>query len=146
MAAPFVGSSAAVVVWATSLVPAMSTTMRSQTSLDVGSFKVRVFNFNQGVVKGGPEPFQFFEATKRSAFSTNAQLRFSSVVLGGILGSLRLTWHTRQSLYQMQHTRQGEGPCWALCQLKKPFQGSEPEMRELLGGTEDNSVSPITGH
>ena len=50
--------SAAVVVWATSLVLAMSTTMRSQTSLDVGSFKVSVFNFNQGVVKGGPKGTQ----------------------------------------------------------------------------------------
>ena len=71
--------SAAIVVWATSLVLARSTTMRSQTSLDVGSFKVSVFNFNQGGCQGGPVPFQFFETTNRSAFSTNAQLRFTWV-------------------------------------------------------------------
>ena len=38
--------------------------------------------------------------------------------------------------------RRVEGPRRAPCQLKKPF---ETETRELLGGTEENSVSLISG-
>ena len=41
--------------------------------------------------------------------------------------------------------RQVEGPRRALCFLKKPLKGSETETRELLGGTEENSVSPMRG-
>ena len=46
----------------------------------------------------------------------------------------------------MQRTRRVEGPWRASCQLKKALRGSETETRELLGGTEENSVSPMRGH
>ena len=42
--------------------------------------------------------------------------------------------------------RRVEGPCRAPCQLKKAFHGSETETRELLGGTEENSVSSMRGY
>ena len=41
-------------------------------------------------VKGGLE----FGTTTTSAFSPNAQSRFASVVLDGVLGPPGLTWHT----------------------------------------------------
>ena len=45
--------------------------------------------------KGGPGPLML-GTTKTSVFSTNAQSRFMSVVLDGILGPPRLAWHPLQ--------------------------------------------------
>ena len=47
----------------------------------------------KGVAKGGRAP-PIFGTTKTSAFSTNAQSRFASVVLDGVLGPPRLARHT----------------------------------------------------
>ena len=38
------------------------------------------------------------------------------------------------------------GPLKAALSAQKALQGSETETRELLGGTEENSVSPTRGH
>ena len=43
---------------------------------------------------GGPGPFPIFRTTNESVFSTNAQSRFASVVLDGVLGPPRLARHT----------------------------------------------------
>ena len=48
----------------------------------------------QGGRQGGARAFPIFEASKTSAFSTNAQSRFASVVFDGVLGRLRLAQHT----------------------------------------------------
>ena len=46
---------------------------------------------SQGGQAGG---LPIFRATNKRALSTNAQSRFASVVLGGVLGPLRLARHT----------------------------------------------------
>ena len=61
----------------------------------------------------------------KGAFSTNAQSGFASVVVDRVLGPSRLR---------------------APCQLKKPFEGPRRRRGKLLGGTEENSVSPMRGH
>ena len=38
------------------------------------------------------------------------------------------------------------GPLKGAVSAQKALRGSETETRELLGGTEENSVSPIRGH
>ena len=38
------------------------------------------------------------------------------------------------------------GPLKGAVSAQKALQGSETETRELLGGTEENSVSPVSGH
>ena len=71
-----------------------------------------------------------------SAFSTNAQSRFASVVVDSVLGPPRLVCHTWQC------------PCISavLEATHEASRGSEMETRELLGGTEENSVPPMRGH
>ena len=82
---------------------------------------------------GGP----IFGATKPSAFLTNAQSRFASVALYGVLEPWRLARHTWQcpciSVVPKQHTRWGwralEG---GAVSAQKALQGSETETRKLL--------------
>ena len=46
------------------------------------------------VYPGGARALPIFRGTNKSAFSSNAQSRFASVVLDGVLGPLRLECHT----------------------------------------------------
>ena len=53
--------------------------------------------------------------------------------------------HLMVSLILRSSRSNAQGESRAPC-LKKVLQGSETEMRELLGGTEENSVSLMRGH
>ena len=91
-----------------------------------------------------------FGTKKKSAFSTNAQSRFASVVLDGVLRPPRLSWHTLRcpcfSVVPEATNEASRGPLKGAVSAQKALQGSETEPRELLGGTEENSVSPMRGH
>ena len=86
----------------------------------------------------------------KSVFSTNAQSRFASVVVDGVLGPPRLTRHTWQcpciSVVPEATHEASRGPEKGAVSAQKALRGSETEMRELLGGTEENIVSPMGGH
>ena len=77
-----------------------------------------------------------FGTTKRIANLTNAQSRFASVVVDAVLGHQRLAQHIRRC------------PCISVVQeaTHEASRGSETETRELLVGTEENSISPMRGH
>ena len=66
---------------------------------------------------------------------TNAQTRFAIAVLVGVVEPSHIARHTRQC------------PCISVAQdaTHEACQGSETKVRELLGGTEDKSVSPGDG-
>ena len=86
-----------------------------------------------------------------SAFSTNAQSRFASVVVDGVLGPPRLARHTRRcpciSVVPEATHGASRGPeKGAVSAAQKALRGSEIETRKLLGGTEENSVSLKRGH
>ena len=87
---------------------------------------------------------------KKSAFSTNAQSRFASVVVDGVLGPPRLARHTWRcpciSVVPEATHEASRGPEKGAVSAQKALRGSETETRELLGGTEENSVSPMRGH
>ena len=87
---------------------------------------------------------------KISVFSTNAKSRFASVVVDGVLGPLRLARQTCRCpciSVVLEATHEASwGPLKGSVSAQKALQGSEKETRRLLGGTEDNSVSPTTGH
>ena len=60
-----------------------------------------------------------------------------------------LTFYNQGSVLKkcvFNNTRWVEGPWRASCQLKKALRESKMETRELLGGTDENSVSPMRGH
>ena len=99
------------------------------------------------MTKGAPP---IFGTTKTSAFSTKAQSRFAIVVLNGVLGPLRLAQHTRRcpcvSVVLEATHEVSQGPLMGAVSAQKALQGSETETRELLGGTEENHVSPTRGH
>ena len=73
---------------------------------------------------------------KTSVVSTNTQSRFASVVLDGVLGPPRIARHTCRC------------PCISVVPeaTHEASRGSETEMRELLGGMEENSVFQMRGH
>ena len=73
---------------------------------------------------------------KTCVLLTNPQSRFVSVVLDGVLGPSRLARHTSWF------------PCFSVVPeaTHEASRGSETETRELLGGTEENSVSPMRGN
>ena len=85
-----------------------------------------------------------------SAFSTNAQSRFGSVVIDGILGPPRLARHNCRcpciSAVPDATHEASRGSEKSAVSAQKAFQGSETETRELLGGTEEDSVCPTRGH
>ena len=95
--------------------------------------------YDQGVVKGGSGPPTFLEQRKESlvAFSTNAQSRFVSVVLDCVLRLCPCIFVVLEAMHEAS-----QGPLKGLVSAQKAFQGCETETRELLGGTEENSVSP----
>ena len=75
-----------------------------------------------------------------------AKSKFALVIIDGVLGPLclgRHKWHCPCISGWKQHTMRGllKGAMSA----QKAFQGSEMETRELLGGMEENSVSPKEG-
>ena len=86
----------------------------------------------------------------KSAFSTNAQSRFASVVVDGVLGLPRLARHTCRcpciSVVPEATHEASRGPEKGAVSAPKALRGSETETRELLGGTQENSVSPKRGH
>ena len=84
-------------------------------------------------------------------FTTNKQSSFTSVFLMDSWDfRTRLEKNDRMSLHVCSsgsHMRVDiEGHRRAPCQLEKALQGSETKTMELLGGTEENSVSPMRGH
>ena len=83
-----------------------------------------------------------------SAFSTNAQSRFASVVVGGVLGPPRLARHTYQcpciSVVPEATHEASQGPEKGAVSAQKALQGFETETRASLGGTEMNT--PLRGH
>ena len=91
-----------------------------------------------------------FGSTKRSAISTNALSRFASVVVDCVLGPPRLAQHTCWcpciSVVPDATHEASRGPEKDAVSAQKALQWSETETRELLGGTEENSVSPMRGH
>ena len=81
-----------------------------------------------------------FGTTKTSAFSSNAQSRFESIVFYGALRLPRLALLV--SLYfREQRTRQVEGPLKSPVPAQKAIQGFETKTREFVGATTENSVS-----
>ena len=86
----------------------------------------------------------------KSAFSTNTQSRFASCVFDGVLGTPRVAQHTWRcpciSVVPEATHEASRGPEKGAVSAQKALRGSETETRELLGGTEENSVSPMRGH
>ena len=101
-----------------------------------------------GMAKGG-QASPIFRTMKTSAFSTNAQSRFASAVLSGVLGPPRLARHTWRCpcISVVPEAMHGVRlrPWRGTMSAQKALQGSETEKSELLGGTEENSVSPTKG-
>ena len=93
-----------------------------------------------GVVMGRPGwVFQFLKLQKRfktktSAFSTDAHSRFGSVVPNGVLGPPCIVRHT---------WLRNNGFSLVLEATHKASQGFDTEMKELLEGTEEISVSAL---
>ena len=83
-------------------------------------------------------------------FSTNAQSRSVSVVVDGALVPPRLARHTLRcpliSVVPEATHEASRGPFKGAVSAQNAIQGSETETRELLGGTTENSVYPMTGH
>ena len=102
--------------------------------------RVSRYNHYQGGSRGARAP-PIFGKTKTSGFSADAQSRFLSVVLGGVLGgALRLT----RSMYLCSsgsNTRGEWGVLNGAVSVQKALQGSKTETGEFLGGTKENSVS-----
>ena len=75
---------------------------------------------------------------------------FASVVFDSVLGPLRLarlTWLCPCFSVVPEATHEASrGPEKGAVSAKKALRGSETETRELLGGTEENRVSPKRGH
>ena len=86
----------------------------------------------------------------KCAFSTNAQPRFASVVVDSVLGPPRLARHTYRcpciSVVPEATHEASRRPEKGAVTAQKVLRGSETETRELLGGTEENSVSLMRGH
>ena len=73
---------------------------------------------------------------------TNAQSRFVSVDLDSILGPDCVL----DCLYTELTHESSRGPFKGAVSAQKALQGSETEKRELLGGTEQKTVSPKRDH
>ena len=88
-----------------------------------------------------------FGSLKESAFSANAQSRFASVVVDGVLGPPRLARHTLwcPCISVVKHGAD-RGPLKGTVSAQKALQGSETETRELLRGTKEKSISLSRGH
>ena len=97
------------------------------------------------MVGQGDQGLPIFGTTKTSVFSTNAQSRFASVVADGVLGPLRLARHVVAVAPEATY-KASRGPEKGAVSAQKALRGCETETRELLGGTEENSVSPMRGH
>ena len=67
------------------------------------------------------------------------------VILDRVLGHLCIARHTRQCpctvVPEAMH-EESRGPLKSAMSAQKALQGSDTETRELLGGMEENSVSP----
>ena len=90
-------------------------------------------------------------SVKKSAFSTNTKSRFASAVFDGVLGTPHLARHTWQcpciSVAPEAMHKASQVPLKGAMSAQKARQAThETEIWELLGGTEENSVSPMRGH
>ena len=87
---------------------------------------------------------------KKSAFATNAQSRFASVVVDGVLGPPRLACHTWRcpciSVVPEATHKASRRPMKGAVSAEKALKGSETETRELLGGMEEMIVSSTRVH
>ena len=72
-------------------------------------------------------------------FSSNKQSRFASIVLDGP----PTTEHLTLSLYILKatHEEASQRPLKVAMSAQKALHGSEAEMRDLLGGMEEKSIS-----
>ena len=87
----------------------------------------------------GPSNFWNNENT----IPTNKQSRSASVFLDTALGPARIE---RNSVVPEATQEASRGPEKGAVSAQKAFRGSETETRELLGGTEEDSVSPMRGY
>ena len=75
---------------------------------------------------------------------------FATVVLDSVLQPMGLARHTLQrplfSVVPEATHEASRGPLKGAVSAQKALQGSETETRELLGGMEENSVSPTRVH
>ena len=80
-----------------------------------------------------------------SAFSTNAQTMSASAIFNGVLGTprpARHTWRCPCFSVVLEATHEASpGPLKGAVSAQKALRGFETETRELLGGTEENSIS-----
>ena len=86
---------------------------------------------------------------KKCIFNKNAQSRFASVVVDSVLAPPRVALHTWLcpciSVVPEATHEASRGPEKGAVSAQKALRGSETETRELLGGTEENSVSLMRG-
>ena len=99
--------------------------------------------------KGGPGP-QTFGKKKTKVFSTNAQSRFASVILDGALDlhAKHATLEHYRCFSTVPDTmlKVCQGPLKGAVSTQKALQGSETEMKELMGGRSEKSISLSRGH
>ena len=79
-------------------------------------------------------------------FSTKAQSRFASVVLGAPCLAQHTCWCPCISVVTEAMHEAFRGPLKGAVSAQKALQGSEMETGELLGGMEEKSVSPTKDH
>ena len=77
--------------------------------------------------------------------------RFVLDVLDGVPGPPRLVRHTLRvcpCFFEVPEAtnKASQGPLKDTLSAQKALQGSDAETRELLGGTEENSISSARGH
>ena len=86
---------------------------------------------------------------KKCVFNKRTMSRFASAVVDGVLGPPRIARHTWRcpciSVVPEATHEASRGPKKGAVSAQKALRGSKTETRELLGGTEENSVSPRRG-
>ena len=75
----------------------------------------------------------------KSAFSTNAQSRFASIVVDGVLGHEPSAAHLTVSLYLCSSGSNAQGEL-------RDLEGPWTETGEFLGGRLEKSIFPMQGH
>ena len=114
----------------------------------LGAYSPCLYQVSHCTQMGGGRTIEIFEITATSAFSTNIQSRFASVVLDSVLGPLRLAWHTWWcpcfSVVPAASHNMSWRPLKVAVTAQKALQGSELQSREMLVGME-KKVFPHQG-
>ena len=132
--------------WPASFMPS---TISMVMSWKIQTFWKHIIGLNQ--VLSLTQLYSFdFSQSRIGVFSTNARSRFVLAVFDGVLGPLRLARQTWLcpcfSVVPKATYEASQGPLKGTVSAEKALQGSETETRELLGGTEEKSISPMRGH